>query len=218
MLGAPPPPRPATPTRPAPSFRNPAARRTGPAAQDSALLPSPGRPLERQLVDRIPQAAEVVMIGEASHGTGALSSRPPCRLRCASPPACRPLLHPPQPAAAHASLPLPLQLQRTFTACAPTSPSCSSRSAASARVRAAHQGQCPGAERGRPADGMCEPQAAGLMPSRHARLACAVITESDFPDSFRVNQYVRLVFFFCVERGLAARRGGASWRPVCACL
>lgn len=41
------------------------------AVKDNALLPRPGAPLERSLLQRIPAEAEVVMIGEASHGTGA---------------------------------------------------------------------------------------------------------------------------------------------------
>ncbi|KAL4422753.1 hypothetical protein ABPG75_008950 [Micractinium tetrahymenae] len=37
--------------------------------KDNALLPRPGEPLERALLQRIPAEAEVVMVGEASHGT-----------------------------------------------------------------------------------------------------------------------------------------------------
>lgn len=38
--------------------------------KDNALLPHPGESLEHLLLHRIPAEAEVVMIGEASHGTG----------------------------------------------------------------------------------------------------------------------------------------------------
>ncbi|EFN51233.1 hypothetical protein CHLNCDRAFT_141245 [Chlorella variabilis] len=37
--------------------------------KNSAILPGPGRPLERCLLDRIPADAQYVLIGEASHGT-----------------------------------------------------------------------------------------------------------------------------------------------------
>lgn len=39
--------------------------------RNSALLPSKAKPLERALLERIPPQAQFVLIGEASHGTGA---------------------------------------------------------------------------------------------------------------------------------------------------
>jgi hypothetical protein len=38
--------------------------------RNSALLPTADRPLERQLLEVIPNDVQHVMIGEASHGTG----------------------------------------------------------------------------------------------------------------------------------------------------
>jgi erythromycin esterase-like protein len=44
--------------------------------RNSATLASKAKPLERALLERIHSQAQFVLIGEASHGTGACACRP----------------------------------------------------------------------------------------------------------------------------------------------